>query len=73
MTEPANGERSNPHALIPPKPVDMEFVQALQEANIELLTIPVHMSHRLPSLDLGIFGVFNIFLRKKFNNLLMEY
>jgi hypothetical protein len=40
MTEPANDERSDPHALNPPKLVDMEFVQALPDAKrIALLTV----------------------------------
>jgi hypothetical protein len=43
MTEPANDERSDSHALIPPKPVNMEFVQALPEAKrTALLAILTH-------------------------------
>jgi hypothetical protein len=38
MTESANDEWSDPHTLIPPKPVDMEFVQALSDATLEILT-----------------------------------
>jgi hypothetical protein len=40
MTELANNERSDPHALIPRKPVDIKFVQALPDAKrIALLVI----------------------------------
>jgi hypothetical protein len=43
MAEPANEQRSDPHALIPPKPVDMEFVQALPDAkHTALLAIVTH-------------------------------
>jgi hypothetical protein len=43
MNEPANDERSDPHALIPPEPVDMEFVQSLPDAKrIVLLAILTH-------------------------------
>jgi hypothetical protein len=43
MTGPANGERSDLHALIPPNPVDMEFVLALPNAKrIALLDILTH-------------------------------
>jgi hypothetical protein len=44
----------------------------LAEANIELLTIPAHMSHILQSVDLEIFGALKLFLRKRFNNSMME-
>jgi hypothetical protein len=43
MTEPANDQPSDPHDLIPPKPIDMEFVQALPDAMlIALLAILTH-------------------------------
>jgi hypothetical protein len=43
MTEPANDERSDAHALVPSKPIDMEFVQALPDAKrIALLAILTH-------------------------------
>jgi hypothetical protein len=43
MTEPANDERSDPRALIPLKPVDMQSVQALPDAKrIALLDILTH-------------------------------
>jgi hypothetical protein len=43
MTEPVNKERSDPHALIHPKPVDTEFVHDLPDAKrISLPTILTH-------------------------------
>jgi hypothetical protein len=43
VTEPANDECSDPHTLIPPKPVDIEFVEALPDAKrIALLAILTH-------------------------------
>jgi hypothetical protein len=42
-----------------------EMKDELAEANIELLTIPVHTSHILQSLNFGIFGVFKLFLRTR--------
>jgi hypothetical protein len=43
MTEPVNDERRDLHTLIPPKPVNMQFIQVLPNAKrIGLLAIMTH-------------------------------
>jgi hypothetical protein len=50
-----------------------EIAAELQRANIELLIIPAHSSHMIQALDLGIFGVFKLFKKKRLAIKLYEH